>query len=351
METKVTVSDVKSPVIPNRIDMVFYYDIVDGLLSGDPDAVNQARFDDDTLQSLTTDVSIKRLIRDTLRLVVPDCKLFMTTSEDKDEDRILNLKMKAAYEELKLKPNDTNAVELTKKLMCEKFIDVRTFGGVMSTGKEEQRKNEDAETDTESTEEIKEETKGKRGKANGNGAGGTGKYNSGNVTGPLQISFGRSIDAVRFGDYAITRKCVAPEKDAIKQIAEHGTITGTMGRKANIAYGLFRQKAWYSPHKALKTGFSVEDFKNVLKALVLCFGQARSASKGHISFRGVYVFQHNSPLGSAHDYELFNAIKMKKNTEFPRDFSDYDVTVGPIPESVKMTLVTHLDDVDKLQLI
>lgn len=315
MAKKTTQTD----TFPNRVDIVMLYDVLDGNPNGDPDDANNPRVDQETRMGLVTDVCIKRKLRDMLAELKggeDGFDIFITTDEHDDADRILNDKMKAAYEKLGLKAKEEGAVAAARDFMCKTFIDVRTFGAVMATGKND--------GDSEN------------------------RYNAGKVTGPLQIGFGRSIDPVSISEHCITRKCVTAQKDAKKQIDQDGTITGTMGRKSTVAYGLYRQFAWYSPARAAKTGFSVEDFKAVLKALTLCFGADRSAARGRLSFRGAYVFVHESPLGNAHDFELFDSVSVTTESEHPRAFSDYELKQGDIPKGVKLHVVRHASDVDAI---
>lgn len=320
-----------SKIWDSRIDIVFLFDVVLGNPNGDPDAANLPRVDEETELGLVTDVCTKRKLRNMMPTLSEGKKgfnIYITSDDADDDDRILNKKHEKAYKETGA--NGSNAVATARQFMCDEFIDVRAFGAVMSTTGKSAKKSE-----SDDSKESKESND---------------KYNAGKVTGPIQLSFARSIDPIVPMDLSITRKCVASEKDAEEQIKKHRSITGTMGRKTLINYGLYRQMMWYNPFLAQKTGFSVADLKVLLKALTHCFGQHRTASSGQQSFRGAYVFIHGEPLGVAHDYELFDAIEITKNKEIPRSFQDYDVIVHKdrIPKGVVLHEIMKSTDVDKL---
>jgi CRISPR-associated protein Csd2 len=270
------------------------------------------------------------------------------------------------YHEAKLKPGDKNAIPTTRQLMCQKYIDVCMFGAVMSTtGKDGEGKASKKKTKPDKSEDIiaklppnlrrdlleansSDDTTAKKSR-NNNGE--SSKYNAGTVTGPIQVGFSESIDPVLVIDHCISRKCVTNDEIAEKQINKSGHITGTLGRKATIPYALFRAPIWINPFMAVDTGLTLEKLNLFFKALVLCFGHDRSASRGRLSFRGAYIFIHNNSLGSgAHDYELFESIQIKRNTEKPRRFADYDVEVlsDKIHRSVTLHKILHTEDVDKV---
>ena len=315
-----------------RIDILFLFDVVLGNPNGDPDAANSPRVDEETELGLVTDVCTKRKIRNMVPILAQDKKgfnIFIASDEAADEDRILNKKRDLVCQKGYEKTGGDNSVAAAKQFMCDEFFDVRAFGAVMSTGKDEKSESDGGKKD---------------------------RYNAEKVTGPLQVSIGRSIDPIVPVEFTITRKCVASEKGpkgAEEQIKKDGAITGTMGRKALIHYGLYRQMAWYSPFRAKKTGFSLADLQIFLKSLSHCFGQHRTASSGQQSFRGAFVFVHEEPLGSAHDNELFDAVEVTKNKEVPRKFADYDVIVHKdrIPKNVTLHEIMRSSDVDKLMAV
>ncbi len=179
--------------------------------------------------------------------------------------------------------------------MCQNFYDVRTFGAVMSTG-----------------------------------------VNCGQVRGPVQLTFARSIDPVVSSEHAITRMAVATEAEAEKQQGDNRT----MGRKFTIPYGLYRAHGFVSAHLANQTGFSDEDLALLWQALAQMFEHDRSAARGLMSTRGLYVFEHDSALGNAPAHQLFERIdvKLKNASVAPRNFSDYEVTIADddLPPGVRL---------------
>jgi CRISPR-associated protein Csd2 len=284
------------------------------------------RMDDDTGHLLTSDVWLKRLVRDQIRRLhpgEPGFGIFITTTDDEDNDRILNLKMRDAYDKLGLKPSDPGAEKMARQYMCENKYDVRTFGAVMNTGKGGRGEEEDAEN-------------------------GGSRYSAGQVTGPIQVTFGRSIDPVSVMDHSITRKCVTSEAIAKKQIEKNHQISGTMGRKATVPYALCRSKCWYLPMLAESSGFSAKDLEAFFKALATCFNNSRTASRGHMSFRGAYVFVHSSELGDCSDHELFDLLTVSKKVEFPRSYKDYDVKADAPSGPVKLFVIKNGADVDAM---
>jgi len=328
-------------VVQNRYDVMVIYDVKDGNSNGDPDAGNLPRTDEETGQAMVSDACLKRMARNAMTLMLKNGdgshngeghEIFFAGEDAPDKERVLNPKMKAAYQKLGLKPGDPDAAETVRKFMCQNHIDIRLFGAVLNTGKDKTEKGD------------------------GNDSGSKGKkddrHNAGNVTGPIQVGIGRSVDKVNVMDWCITRKCVTTEDDAEKQIAKNNQITGTMGRKSMIAYGLFRQPIWISPAQAARTGCTAGDLNLFLKALVSCFRLDRSASKGQRSFRGAYIFEHQGALGSANDCDLFDAIEITKKVEYPRNYSDYKVTIHKdrIPKSVKLHELRDIDQVDGLNL-
>lgn len=279
--------------LENRYDFVLLFDVKDGNPNGDPDAGNLPRVDAETGKGLVTDVSLKRKIRNFVTLIKdaePPYDIYIK------EKSILNKTHEKAYigigaEDLletdkkgHVKSKGKGSNEDARQWMCKNFFDVRTFGAVMSTG-----------------------------------------VNCGQVRGPVQMTFARSIDAVVASEHSITRMAVATEAEAEKQ----GGDNRTMGRKFTIPYGLYVAHGFISAHLANQTGFSEEDLELLWQSLTNMFEHDRSAARGEMTTRGLYVFKHDSKLGNAPAHTLFERIKIdkKKEVEVARDFNDYDVEV------------------------
>ena len=266
--------------LKNRIDFVYIFDVQDGNPNGDPDAGNLPRVDAETGMGLVTDVCLKRKVRNYVQ-VAKDC------AEGYDifikEKAVLNKSIDAAHDEESVK-NAKDKTSAAKDVMCRKFFDIRTFGAVMSTGK-----------------------------------------NAGQVRGPIQLTFARSIDPIAAMEHSITRMAVATEKEAEKQ----GGDNRTMGRKATIPYGLYVCHGFISANLAKQTGFSEEDLALFWDALKNMFDVDRSAARGLMSAQKLIVFRHDSVLGNAPANKLFDLVKVEKKCEgAPRAFSDYTVTIN-----------------------
>jgi CRISPR-associated protein Csd2 len=274
--------------LKNRIDFVYIFDVQDGNPNGDPDAGNLPRVDAETGMGLVTDVCLKRKVRNYVQ-VAKDC------AEGYDifikEKAVLNKSIDAAHDEESVK-NAKDKTSAARDVMCRKFFDIRTFGAVMSTGK-----------------------------------------NAGQVRGPIQLTFARSIDPIAAMEHSITRMAVATEKEAEKQ----GGDNRTMGRKATIPYGLYVCHGFISANLAKQTGFSEEDLALFWDALKNMFDVDRSAARGLMSAQKLIVFKHDSVLGNAPANKLFDLVKVEKKCEgAPRAFSDYTVTINKdaLPASV-----------------
>ena len=267
--------------LKNRIDFVYIFDVQDGNPNGDPDAGNLPRVDAETGMGLVTDVCLKRKVRNYVQ-VAKGCAdgydIFIK------EKAVLNTLIDAAHEEENVKQaaeKDKTAVART--VMCNRYYDIRTFGAVMSTGK-----------------------------------------NAGQVRGPIQFTFARSIDPIAAMEHSITRMAVATEKEAEKQ----GGDNRTMGRKATVPYGLYICHGFISANLAHQTGFSEEDLVLFWDALKNMFDIDRSAARGLMSAQKLIVFKHDSMLGNAPANKLFDRVKVeKKSKDAPRSFKDYDVTI------------------------
>ena len=272
----------------NRYDFVLLFDVKDGNPNGDPDAGNLPRMDAETGDGLVTDVSLKRKVRNYVgmsRGEQPPYEIYVK------EKAILNRQHERAYEGIGkadlLKGDDKkrkggDAVDEARQWMCKNFFDVRTFGAVMSTG-----------------------------------------VNCGQVRGPVQLTFGRSVAPVIALEHSITRMAVATEAEAEKQ----GGDNRTMGRKFTVPYGLYRAHGFVSAHLAKQTGFGEDDLKLLWESLTNMFEHDRSSARGEMATRGLYVFKHEGELGDAQAHALFNLVQVKQNDpDTPaRGFADFMV--------------------------
>ncbi|MDO8437793.1 MAG: type I-C CRISPR-associated protein Cas7/Csd2 [Nitrosomonadaceae bacterium] len=276
--------------LTNRYDFVLLFDVKDGNPNGDPDAGNLPRMDAESGRGLVTDVCLKRKVRNFVGLVKGEQPPFEIYVKEK---AVLNNQHKRAYvgigkpellegDDKKRKGGD--AVDEARQWMCRNFFDVRAFGAVMSTG-----------------------------------------INCGQVRGPIQLTFSRSVDPVVALEHSITRMAVATEAEAEKQSGDNRT----MGRKFTVPYGLYAAHGFVSSFLAKQTGFDEGDLELLWQALTQMFEHDRSAARGEMTTRGLYVFKHDSELGNAPAHKLFELIQAKKNTDEPaRDFSDYTVSVS-----------------------
>lgn len=266
----------------NRFDFVYMFDVQDGNPNGDPDAGNLPRIDAETGMGLVTDVCLKRKVRNYVQIAKELSDGFDIFIKEK---AVLNDEIDKAHDDSEVK-GIKDAKEKTaaaRRFMCKNYYDIRTFGAVMSTGK-----------------------------------------NAGQVRGPIQLTFARSVDAVATAEHSITRIAVATPGKAEKQNGENHT----MGRKATIPYGLYVCHGFISANLARQTGFSEEDLQLFWEALKNMFDMDRSAARGLMSAQKLVVFKHDSVLGNAPANKLFDLVKVEKNTDSaPRSFKDYNVTI------------------------
>jgi CRISPR-associated protein Csd2 len=281
--------------ISHRFDFVLIFDVTNGNPNGDPDAGNAPRIDPETGHGLVSDVCIKRKIRNFVNLAKTDQETGQP-AQGYDvyikHQGVLNRQHERAYDALELDPKDKKSLgnnqQKARQWMCQTFFDVRMFGAVMSTD-----------------------------------------INCGQVRGPVQFAFARSVDPIASLEQSITRKAVTTEREANSQIEKHGQVTGTMGRKEIVPYALYEAHGFISPHLAADTGFSNDDLELLWQSMAMMFEHDRSASRGEMAARKLTVFEHESMLGNASAHSLFERINVqRKNTEAPaRAFSDYEVTV------------------------
>ena len=280
----------------NRYDFIYLFDAQDANPNGDPDAGNLPRVDSESGQGLITDVCLKRKVRNFVEIVKKNEPHFDIYVKEK---AVLIRSHEKAYQAIKKdgeEPSETKAgkrkgsgeeVDAARQWMCQNFYDVRTFGAVMSLA-----------------------------------------VNCGQVRGPVQLAFSRSVDPIVVSEHAITRMAVATEKEAEAQQGDNRT----MGRKFTIPYGLFRTHGFVNPFLADQTGFSGDDLELFFQALENAFQFDQSAARpaGSMAPRGLLVFKHDSQLGKAPSHSLFDRLKIESfekspaaDGKPPRQFTDY----------------------------
>lgn len=285
-----------STAITKRHDFVFLFDVTNGNPNGDPDAGNAPRTDAETGHGLVSDVCLKRKIRD-----------FVTLAKAKDDGTpeagyhiyikhrgVLQTMHEQAYAanglDAKAEKAETKLsnVEKARAWMCQTFFDIRAFGAVLTLD-----------------------------------------INCGQVRGPVQLAFARSIDPISTPEQSIVRKAVATQKEADSQIAKHSQVTGTMGSKSIVPYGLYRVHGFVNAALAPATGFSEADLELLWDALERMFEFDHSATRGEMASRRLLVFKHDSKLGCAPSHKLFDLVKVEpRDTSKPaRSFADYEVTI------------------------
>lgn len=284
--------------VKNRYEFVLLFDVENGNPNGDPDAGNMPRIDAETGLGLVTDVCLKRKIRNYIDIVKNGAEGYDIYVR---EGAVLNAQHRKAYKELDIEPNTKDKKlpkneEEAKKItgfMCHHFFDIRAFGAVMTT-----------------------------------------EVNCGQVRGPVQLNFGKSIDPIVQQEVTITRMAVTSEKDAEKKDRE-------MGRKHIVPYALYRAEGFVSAHLAAKTDFSENDLALLWDALQNMFDHDRSAARGKMASRKLIIFKHKDALGNAPAHKLFEtvSVELKDASKPPRAYSDYSVSVNSdiIPESVTLT--------------
>ncbi len=289
-------------VIKNRYEFVVLFDVENGNPNGDPDAGNMPRIDPESGYGLVTDVCLKRKIRNYVETVKEDDEGYkIYIKENVPLNRSDNLAF--AYlgidgEKTKdLKKNDPDADVKIRDFMCKNFYDIRTFGAVMTTF-------------------VKSH------------------LNCGQVRGPVQLGFARSIDPIISQEVTITRVAITTEDDAAGKNTE-------MGRKSIVPYGLYRAEGYVSANLARKvTGFSEEDLELLWEAIINMFEQDHSAARGKMAVRELIVFKHSKELGDCPAYKLFDAVEVKRQdgVEYARKYSDYSVAIHKeqIPETVEV---------------
>ena len=291
-----------SEAIKNRYEFVVLFDVENGNPNGDPDAGNMPRIDPESGYGLVTDVCLKRKIRNYVEMVKEDEEGYQIYIK---ENVPLNRSDNQAFEYLgidenkakDLKKNDPEADRKIRDFMCKNFFDIRTFGAVMTTF-------------------VKA------------------SLNCGQVRGPVQLGFARSVDPIISQEVTITRVAITTEKDA-------GVKSTEMGRKNIVPYGLYRVEGYISANLARKvTGFSEEDLELLWEAIINMFEHDHSAARGKMAVRELIVFKHSKELGDCPAYKLFEVVEVQRKEEviYPRKYQDYEITIHEeqIPETVEM---------------
>lgn len=283
-----------------RHDAVFLFDVTDGNPNGDPDLGNRPRTDDETQHGLVTDVALKRKIRDTLALAGagnPRFNVFVQAGH------ALNTRIEESYPATGLKPADKKEgitreqADGARAWLCDRYVDVRLFGAVLSTGK---------------TNAL------------------------GQIRGPLQVGIARSIDPVYTTDHTITRVTQTKQDDIDK-----GEST-EMGGKWTVAYGLYRVELYYSANRGTQTGVDATDLDLLYQSMAMMFDHDRSATRGTMAPRGLYVFSHDNSFGRAPAHQLLDRVTATLRDDItgpPRGFGDYVVNADDtgLPDGVTMT--------------
>ena len=285
-----------STPIENRYEFVYLFDVENGNPNGDPDAGNMPRIDPETSYGIVTDVCLKRKIRNYVEIAKENTnpnKIYIR------EKAVLSTVREEAY---KAVPSDdkgkkAQTVETARKWMCKNFYDIRTFGAVMSTK----------------------------------------ENNCGQVRGPVQINFARSMDSIVPLEISITRMAVETEKEAEKQ----GGDNRTMGRKYAVPYALYKTEGYISAHLAKQTGFTNDDLGLLWESLTNMFDHDHSAARGKMNARKLIIFKHDSTLGNAPAHKLFDLVKISRSNGSngpARAFSDYKVEVdnAKVPKDVNL---------------
>lgn len=290
-----------------RHDFLLVFDVTDGNPNGDPDAGNMPRIDPETGQGLVTDVCLKRKVRDFVVLDKQEAERYRIYV--RNDGIALNTKHQQAYDAEKIKSSGTKQkreeVQTVRARMCKDYFDIRLFGAVMTTG-----------------------------------------VNAGQVRGPVQLTFGRSVSPIASMEVSITRVAITKPEDAEfvagdgENEKDKGGKVTEMGRKALLPYGLYVARGFFSPAFASQTGVTCEDLELFWDALQNMFEIDRSAARGMMSCRGLYVFSHERPVGNAPAHELFDRLRIEllPSVVSPRRFSDYEVSLEEaMPDGVTLT--------------
>lgn len=277
--------------VKNRYEFVVLFDVENGNPNGDPDTGNMPRLDVESGMGIITDVCLKRKIRNYVELVKEDSDSFKIFIKD---NSALNTKQEDAFKSINAEKQKDKPNLDAKQFMCKNYFDIRTFGAVMTTG----------------------------------------EYNCGQVRGPVQMNFARSIDTIFPNEITITRQAITAEKDRASKSTE-------MGRKHIIPYALYKAEGYISAKLAQQTGFSEDDLDLFFEAVENMFEHDHSAARGKMAVRKLIVFKHESELGNTQSHKLFDLIKVKKKDESKpaRNFEDYEVIINKDNAPEKVTII------------
>ncbi|HRX14441.1 MAG TPA: type I-C CRISPR-associated protein Cas7/Csd2 [Eubacteriales bacterium] len=277
--------------LKNRYEFVILFDVENGNPNGDPDAGNMPRVDVESNLGIVTDVCLKRKIRNYVEIVKQGEEKYNILVKN---DQALNTKFTAAYKALDLETGkegkNKGDVKKAQEYMCENYYDVRTFGFVMSTGKDQ----------------------------------------CGIVRGPVQLNFAKSVNPIFPQELTITRQALTTEEDMKDK-------SNTMGKKNIVPYGLYRAEGYVSALLANKTGFDDNDLTLLWEAIENMFEHDHSSLRGKLCMRKLVIFKHQSELGNAPSHKVFESVKIKKLIEGPaRQYGDYEVTIDNVPQNVEV---------------
>jgi len=284
--------------IQNRYEFVMLYDVENGNPNGDPDAGNMPRIDPETGHGIVTDVCIKRKIRNYIDMVKsgePGFDIYVK------QDIALNTQDKKGVAAVADEKDRTKKSLGFRDYMCGNFYDIRTFGAVMTTAAKDKELSNVA----------------------------------GQVRGPVQLAFGKSIDPIVPREVTITRVAITTEEKAESASTE-------MGRKHIIPYALYRQEGYISANLAQRiTGFSEDDLELLWTAIINMFEFDRSAARGKMALRDLIIFRHESALGNAPSHKLFDTVKVEKKEKAKpaRLYSDYTVEVNEAAIPTGVTVI------------
>lgn len=284
-----------SNVLDKRYEFVLFFEVENGNPNGDPDAGNMPRIDPETSHGLVTDVCLKRKVRNYVELAKGGIKPFDIYVREK---AVLNDVNQEAYDDLKIKteskklPKDAVQANEVTQYMCNRFYDIRSFGAVMTTD-----------------------------------------VNCGQVRGPIQFGFAKSLDPIIPQEITITRMAVTHKKDIDKE--------RTIGRKHIVPYALYRVEGYISAPLAKKTGFSEEDLELFWQALVEMFEHDHSAARGKMASRKLVIFEHETALGNAQAHKLFDLVSAERKDENkpPRAFTDYTIMINHTEKPNGITII------------
>jgi len=284
-----------SNIIKNRYDFVFLFDVKDGNPNGDPDQANLPRVDAENQEGLVTDVCIKRRVRNYVQI---KCGLNHPTNDIFiRQGNVLGTEIGKIEVKDETKKDKHEVIKDRQGLLCGKYYDIRTFGAVLAVGDKP----------------------------------------SGTVRGPVQFTFSRSEDRIYQAEHSLTRCCVTTEREKSEQDKKDREFASTFGRKSTVPYALYRMHGFISAVDAVKSGFTEDDLSLLWESLLNAFEHDRAAARGEMNPRKLIVFKHSNHLGNARSGELFEKVVIESNSNLPRDYKDYKVTIDKnVPSGIEL---------------